>query len=94
LHPPADFSFGPARPEEFREPTRHFVHRELHPALRPAERLALKGADGKWPEYPRLMTQLARLHDLGVPGVTLPGKPSQWERTYGGTGRPAFRPKA
>lgn len=92
--PPADFSFGPASPNEFRTPTRLFVERELVPILRPFERLQLKGFEGQWPVYPRLLMLLARKHDRSVPGAMLPGRPSDWDRTYGGSsGRSVLRPK-
>jgi hypothetical protein len=88
---PAAVAFGPARPDEFRDPTRLFITRDLLPALRPADRFALAMLEGRWPEYPRLVTQHARHRDLSVPGAMLPGRPSDWERTYGGGGRPAGR---
>ncbi len=81
---------GPARLAECAEPLRTFANRELIPELSATERLVLRGLEGRWPEYPRMLIRTARNHDLSLPGVMLPGKPSDWERTYGGIpGRPA-----
>jgi hypothetical protein len=43
-----------------------------------AERL--HNAEGKWPEYPRLLLELARRHDLVVPGMSLPGPRGLWQQ--------------
>jgi hypothetical protein len=90
----AGVALGPARPDDFREPTKAFVIRDLMPILAGYERRALGGLEGRWPEYPRLLVQLAWAHDLSIPGVMLPGRPSEWEKTYGGgVGPPQFRPR-
>ena len=54
----------------------------LLPKLATDDRKALDKLTGKWPEYPRKLLELARKHDLSVPGVTLPGEPSQWDKLY------------
>ncbi|QJW98905.1 hypothetical protein [Frigoriglobus tundricola] len=79
---------GPARPDEFKEPVRTFVTTVLESKLSTAERDALRQAEGKWPEYPKLVVQFAKRHELSVPGVTLPGPPSRWETNY------ALRPRS
>jgi len=85
------FSLGPSRPGEFRPPIEAFLTKTLLPRLTPAERDILKSLEGKWPEYPRKMLDLARKHDLPVPGITLPGSPRKWENTYQPS-RPLTRP--
>jgi hypothetical protein len=72
---------GPARPGEFAPAVNTFLD-ELLPKLTPAERDGLAKLEGVWPEYPRAFLSLAAKHDLPVPGVTLPGRPSQWARFY------------
>ncbi|MBA4064177.1 MAG: hypothetical protein C0501_10775 [Isosphaera sp.] len=79
---------GPARPVEFREPLRAFVTGELVPALSPADAKALAGLEGRWPEYPRKVVELARQYDLAAPGLMPPGSPKKWEALYGPRGRP------
>jgi hypothetical protein len=77
---------GPAKPSEFKEPLRHFVTRELIPALSPGDRKALEALEGKWPEYPSAVVRLARQCDLSAPGLMLPGSPKRWDAMYGGLG--------
>jgi hypothetical protein len=72
---------GPARPGEFSPEVNAFVE-GLVPKLAPAERERLAKLEGKWPEYPRALLDLAARHDLPIPGVTLPGEPSRWARFY------------
>jgi hypothetical protein len=79
---PVPKGLGPARPEEFRPPVAHFVTEVLDPRLTPAEREALNKLQGRWPDYPRRMIDLAVKYDEPVPGVTLPGKPSLWAKYY------------
>jgi len=73
---------GPARPDEFKEPLRSFVLKELVPALSPTQLKELKALEGRWPEYPREVVRLAKQVDLSAPGLMLPGSPRRWETTY------------
>lgn len=77
---------SPARPSEFKEPLRHFVTRELIPALSTGDRKALEALEGKWPEYPYAVVRLARQCDLSAPGLMPPGSPKRWDAMYGGLG--------
>lgn len=90
-------SLGPCRPGEFREPVEQFLTEALQPKLTPVQILELKRLEGRWPEYPRKMLELAKLHDLSVPGVTLPGSPQLWQQYYRYTSpkpeKPASRPR-
>lgn len=89
-------SLGPCRPGEFREPVEQFLTETLQSKLTPVQILDLKRLEGHWPEYPRKMLELAKLHDLSVPGVTLPGSPQLWQQYYRYTSpkpeKPASRP--
>ena len=70
-----------------------FLDKVLEPQLRrageggKADRRALTDAEGKWPEYPRLIIELARKYKQTVPGWTLPGQPQFWERFRAGKGK-------
>jgi hypothetical protein len=89
-------SLGPSRPGEFREPVERFLKDMLQPKLTPVQILELRRLEGRWPEYPRKMLELAKMHDLSVPGVTLPGSPRLWQQYYRYTSpkpeKPAPRP--
>lgn len=73
---------GPARPGEFTKAVNTFLSKTLMDKLTPKEKGELRKLEGKWPAYPDKMMDLANKYDLPVPGVTLPGKPSEWERHY------------
>lgn len=73
---------GPAKVPDFREPARTFVTEKLLPALTKDEARELARIEGKWPEYPQRLVQLAHKHDLSIPGVMLPGSPKKWDATY------------
>jgi hypothetical protein len=70
-----------------------FLDKVLEPQLRrageggKADRKALADAEGKWPEYPRLIVELARKYKQPVPGWTLPGQPQFWDRLRAGKGK-------
>jgi hypothetical protein len=53
-----------------------------------ADLQALTDAQGKWPEYPKLVMDLARKYKQPVPGWTLPGQPQFWDRLRAAKGRP------
>lgn len=40
----------------------------------------LTKTQGTWPDYPRMIVELAKKHKLSVPGWTLPGQPQMWDR--------------
>jgi hypothetical protein len=77
-----DKPLGPCAPGDFAQPVNEFLANDLMPKLKPDEARRLKTQEGKWPEYPKLMIELAKAKDLSVPGVTLPGKPSLWAKYY------------
>jgi hypothetical protein len=79
---PIDFPIGPSKPGEFTPAVNEFVTKTLKNKLRGDEWQSLRKLEGRWPDYPRKLLALARDRDLSVPGVTLPGPPSQWARYY------------
>jgi hypothetical protein len=79
---PVPESLGPCRPEEFKPPVQQFLAESLFPKLTPADKEALKKLEGKFPDYPRQVVEVATRYDESIPGVMLPGKPTLWARNY------------
>ena len=73
---------GPCKPGEFQEDVEAFLKDQLFPKLGKAERDKLDAQQGKWPEYPRAMIDLAKAKNLSVPGAMLPGEPKLWNDYY------------
>jgi hypothetical protein len=75
---PVHGKFTPARPGDFPSSVQQFIEKKLVPALDDDEGTQLKKTEGEWPAYPRLVMELARKHNLQVPG----GSPrfDQWDR--------------
>jgi hypothetical protein len=76
---PLPRQLGPCHAGEFAPPVRDFIYR-LQPLLTEKELKNLKKAEGKWPNYPLLITHLAHRHGLPIPTMTLPGPPSYWDK--------------
>jgi hypothetical protein len=49
-----------------------------------ADLKALEEAQGKWPDYPKMVIDLARKHKVAVPGWMLPGPQQMWDRFRAG----------
>lgn len=73
---------GPCRPGEFKPEVNTFVTDQLVPKLSAEDREELARQEGRWPEYPRKMIELATKADLSIPGATLPGSPKKWAELY------------
>jgi len=77
---------GPCKPGEFTEEVNSFLKDQLLPSLADPkskrELDTLIAAEGKWPDYPRLMMDLAKSKNMIVPGVSLPGDPGLWAKYY------------
>jgi hypothetical protein len=71
---------GPCHPGEFDAPVAQFIERKLLPKLSESEKAELKAAEGKWPDYPRLILDLAKKHGLEVPLMRLPGPREFWDQ--------------
>ena len=52
-----------------------------------ADLKALEEAAGKWPDYPRLVMDLAKKYKQPLPGWTLPGPAKFWEGLRAGRGK-------
>jgi hypothetical protein len=64
--------------------TQEFIEKKLMPTLPPQQKKALEGLEGKWPEYPRRLAELARQHKKPIPGITLPGPQALWDAARAG----------
>lgn len=71
--------FTPQSPRDFPLAVQQFIDKRLLPALTDEERRELTREEGNWPEYPRRLTELARKHNLPIPGDPIPG-PIDWDR--------------
>jgi hypothetical protein len=69
----------PAQLKDFPIVVQQFITQRLLPALSEDEQRAMTRAEEKWPEYPRLIVELARKHNLPIPADPLPG-PIDWDR--------------
>lgn len=78
IFPPLHGKFAPSKPADFPSVVQQFIEKKLLPALDDDEGKQLKNTEGEWPNYPRLVMELARKHNLQVPG----GSPrfDQWDR--------------
>ena len=77
-----NFSFpalGASRPTEFPKEVEIFLNKELFPKLPNEKKTQLEKAEGKWPEYPKMLHELARQRRLVIPGMSLPGPVEMWE---------------
>jgi hypothetical protein len=76
---PKEHPLGACKPEHFSALVQAAIKDKLYPQLAAGEKKQLEDADGKWPEYPRLLHELARKHEVALPGLTLPGPRELWE---------------
>jgi hypothetical protein len=71
---------GPCHANEFDAAVAQFIDRALLPKLAPKEKDELKAAEGHWPEYPKLLLELSKKHNLEVPLMRLPGPTGFWDQ--------------
>lgn len=85
---------GECQKEQMPAEVKQFLADTLEPQLRrsgpagKADLEALGKAQGSWPAYPRMIVDLARKYNQWVPGWTLPGPPTLWEKFRAGKPRP------
>jgi hypothetical protein len=75
---PMPQQLGPASAKEISPAVVDFVQGPLAGALTEHEKERLKQAEGKWPDYPKALHELAKAHKLRIPDLDLPGEPSLW----------------
>ncbi len=73
---------GPCKPGEFGDELEQFLKGDLLPKLSKSERDKFDHLQGKWPEYPRMLIELAKAKNLSVPGAMLPGEPKLWNENF------------
>lgn len=83
---------GDCRKEDMPAEVRAFLT-TLEPQLKKTEAgkadlRALDEAHGKWPDYPRLILDLAKKYKQSIPGWTLPGPPQMWDKLRAAKNRP------
>jgi hypothetical protein len=71
---------GASRPKEFTTQVQLYLVNQLMPELTKEEAKQLTATEGKWPEYPLLLLDLAYRHRRVIPGMSLPGPRSLWDR--------------
>jgi hypothetical protein len=76
---------GDCRKEQMPAEVMQFLSNTLEPQLKKSadgktDLQALNDAQGKWPDYPKLVMELARKNKLMVPGWSLPGPAQFWDR--------------
>lgn len=70
---------GPNKPDHFLPVTQGVIKNELLPTLSPAEKKDLTAEEGKWPEYPKRLLELAKRHEISLPGLARPCPPEFWD---------------
>ena len=70
-----------------------FLDKSLEPRLRQtdagrADLAILTNARDRWPDYPKMIVEMARRYKLSIPGWTLPGPAGAWDHFRGGKARP------
>jgi hypothetical protein len=78
-HPRAPLALGACRPADFPRQTRAFLEERLPGLLDGAVRQGLEKLEGRWPDYPHKLHQLARQKRFVIPGMSLPGPRELWE---------------
>lgn len=71
---------GPCHPRQFDPRVAQFIDHTLTPKLAEKEKTDLKAAEGRWPDYPKEVLELAKKHGLEVPLMHLPGPRELWEQ--------------
>lgn len=76
---------GDCRKDQMPKEVQDFMDRVLEPKLKrqpggQAQLDALKKAEGSWPEYPKMLVELAKQINEPIPGWTLPGPRQMWDR--------------
>ncbi len=79
---------GPCKPKDFSEAVQQFIEKQLLPQLDEQEKEKLAKAEGRWPDYPRAVRDLARAHGLTVPELPPPGPREYWDKLRAAVAEP------
>ena len=69
--PAFNYEFGACKFEDLPEDVRVVVN-ELLQMLQDDEMVKLQAVEGKWPDYPLMLRDLARVHLVIIPGISIP----------------------
>jgi hypothetical protein len=75
---------GASKLDEFPPAAHGYVEKELIPLLTPEVQNQLNRLEGRWPEYPNRLLDLARAHGKVIPGMSIPGPPELWKSVQSG----------
>lgn len=75
----SNFELWPARFAYLSPEVQKFVKDRLSPRLNEDEKTLLAKSEGKWPDYPQTIQDLATRYSLYVPWQTLPGPRRYWD---------------
>jgi len=70
--PAFNYEFGACKLEDLPEDIRTVVENELIQMLQDDEKVKLQAVEGKWPDYPLMLRDLARVHLVTIPGISIP----------------------
>ena len=70
--PSFNYEFGACKFEDLPEDIRTVVENELIQMLQDDEKAKLQLVEGKWPDYPLMLRDLARVHLVTIPGISIP----------------------
>jgi hypothetical protein len=69
--PAFNYEFGACKFEDLPEDASVVVN-ELLQMLQDDEMVKLQAVEGKWPDYPLMLRDLARVHLVTIPGISIP----------------------
>lgn len=70
--PSFNYEFGACKFNDLPEDIRTVVENELIQMLQDDEKVKLQLVEGKWPDYPLMLRDLARVHLVTIPGISIP----------------------
>jgi len=70
--PSFNYEFGACKFNDLPEDIRTVVENELIQMLQDDEKAKLQLVEGKWPDYPLMLRDLARIHLVTIPGISIP----------------------
>ena len=70
--PAFNYEFGACKFNDLPEDIRTVVENELLQMLQDDEKVKLQLVEGKWPDYPLMLRDLARIHLVTIPGISIP----------------------
>ena len=70
--PAFNYEFGACKLVDFPDEARLVVENELIPMLQEDEKAKLHAIEGKWPDFPLMVRDLARIHLVTIPGISIP----------------------